>query len=111
MEKVTREEVARMIDGMIYCHQWHNCRYGHCKMHKCKLKPEDKRIDLVMETLEKHNLTLSDFARILEAYRRYFTRIREQENTLMYNIQKICLSFNMEVALLGSITTKMCPSE
>lgn len=110
MEKVERIEVARMIDGMIYCHQWYNCRYGYCKNRKCALNPDDERLNLVMETIEKHNLTLDDFAKILEAYRRQFMRSRETEGTLMHDIRCICLSFGMEVAKLGIITTRVCPS-
>lgn len=111
MGKVTREQVAQLINGMIFCHQWHSCTYGHCKMLKCNLSPEDTRIDLVMKTLSNHNLTLDDFARILEAYRRYFIKRKEPENTLMYNIREICLSFDMEVAKLGKITLNWCPSD
>lgn len=106
-----RRQVAELIDGMIYCHQWHNCRFGHCKMRKCRIKEDDKRIDLVIETMKNYNLTLDDFARILEAYRRYFTKQKEQEGSLIYQIKKICESFDMEEAMLGKLSAKRCPSE
>lgn len=106
-----RRQVAELIDGMIYCHRWHNCRLGYCENRKCKIKEDDKRIDLVIDTMRKHNLTLDDFARILEAYRRYYTKQREKEGTLMYNIKEICESFDMAEALLGRISTRRCLSE
>lgn len=109
MKEINREEIARMISGLKYCHNWHRCNSDYCNKKKLNIfDPNEERIDYVIKTMYEHNLSEKDLERFLVAYKTHFVHKKEDEETLIGKIRKIYLLFELENTELPFLGSNVC---